>query len=247
VIDFGVSLADVNDGLSVAVETLYVVFGRYRLPDHVEFCGHCVGGQEVAELHGTPLRRVSVEQMGVFLWNTGSTWGDQVYFNHFLPRLLELVAAGQLNDSSYPVTLPRRLAEPWQRGSDEERAAVDGFARAWWQHTMSTSPSACQPGDVFDTLLACGQNPESYLDAWPVHAGEPAARQLACLVDMLLPGIDADVRFSRVVNSWLLGPFPIGFLRESLTASSEPHVARHLSKTIEDLQLCRQAHEPRTQ
>lgn len=151
-----------------------------------------------------------------------------------------------MNDSSYPVTLPARLAEPWRRGSEEERAAVDGFARAWWQHTMSASPSACQPGDVFDTLLARDQNPEPYLDAWPVHAGELAAWQLACLVDMLLPGIDADVRFSRAINSWLLGPFPIGFLRESLTVGTEPHVAGRLSKTIDDLRLCRQVHEART-
>jgi hypothetical protein len=239
---FGIILADMNDGLTAAVETLYVVFGRYPLPDHVDFCGHCIAEQEVADLHRTPLRQVSVEQMGLLLWNTASTWGDQEYFNHFLPRLLELVAAGQMNDSSYPVTLPGRLAEPWQRGNDEERAAVDGFARAWWQQTMSTSPSACEPFDVFDTILDCGQDPQRYLDDWPVQAGEPAARQLTYLVDGLLPGLGADRPFSPTVNGWLLGPFPIGFLRQSLTAASEPAAATDLSTTLDHLQLCRQAH-----
>lgn len=185
--------------------------------------------------------QVGAEQLRPLLANA-TTWGDQAYLNHFLPRLLELVAGGAIPDFGYPVLLSSCLAAPWRHGSDQEQRAVDGFVHAWWRETTSTAPSACQPWDLLNLLEFCDQDPHRFLDTWPVDAGPPAARQLADLVDRLLPVIEVGTRFSRTVNEWLLGPFPIDFLLQWRAATGDHDLAHRLGNTIDHLQLCRQAH-----
>ncbi|MBQ0906859.1 hypothetical protein [Micromonospora sp. U21] len=227
--------------LQAAVDDLYRVFGRYQLVESVEYCDHCVDPEQVEALHRTPLRQVTAEQLGPLLFNSTTTWGDQRYLNHFMPRLLELVAAGEMNDRSYHVFLPSRLAGLWRSGWDDERRVISDFAWAWWWETTATCPSVCEPREVLDTIAECGQNVSPYLAAWPVHVGKPAARQLAVLVSDLLVSSRQDNGFWCEVNDWLSGPMPADVLAAEVSATADPDIALQLSDAFEHLALWRQS------
>jgi hypothetical protein len=227
-----------RNGMQAAVEALYQVFDRYPLLEAVEYCDHCVDLEQVAMLHRTPLRRLTADELGPLLFNSTTTWGDQAYLNHFMPRLLELVAAGDMNDWSYPSYLPQRLAGLWRSGTDDERRVIDDFVSAWWQQTTSTWPSVCEPRELLDTIAECGQSVKLYLFAWPVSAGEPAARQLAVLVSDLLVSSREGNGFWREVDGWLFGRMPADVLAAGVCATGEPDVARQLGDVFEQLAHC---------
>ncbi|MEU7589782.1 hypothetical protein AB0A95_26215 [Micromonospora sp. NPDC049230] len=229
-----------RSGLRAAVDNLYVVFGPYPLIEDVEYCTHCVDPEQVVALHRSPLRQITADQLGPLLFNSTTTWGDQRYLNHFLPRLLELVVAGDMDDWSYNVFLPGRLKDLWWSGSDDERSAIRDFAWAWWQETMSTWPSACEVGDVLDTIVGCGADVSPYLTELQGQVGEPVARQLAELVSGLLFHARQDNDFWREVDDWLAGPIPANVLVAGVSATADPDVARQLSDAYDSLALWRQ-------
>ncbi|MGC4744316.1 hypothetical protein ACLQ28_01440 [Micromonospora sp. DT201] len=232
--------------LQAAVDDLYAVFGRYPLIEDVEYCDHCVDPEQVLALHRPPLRQVTAEQLGPLLFSSTTTWGDQRYLNHFLPRLLELVAAGDMDDWSYEVFLPSRLEDLWRSGSDDERSAISDFGWAWWRETISTWPSACEVGDVLNTIADCGQDVSPYLAELEGRVGEPAARQLAELVSRLVFRRRQDDQFWREVDDWLSGPAPANVLVAELSATADPDVAQQLSDAYEKLALWRQTRSANT-
>src|SRR5947207_1073672 len=99
---------------------------RRPAPDPARTCapGSPEAPDQVEALRVTPLRQLNPEQLGPFLVNAVTMWGDVTYFKHFLPRLLELVADGAMEDWSYPSFLPNRLALCWTDGTEEERDAI---------------------------------------------------------------------------------------------------------------------------
>lgn len=115
------------------IEDLYRAYAHHRLIPDVEYCDHCVLPEEVAALHAVPLRDAPAELMGSLLMSH-STWGDRDYryFRHFLPRMLELVAAGELTDHSFPVFLTtplthiRQVADPGERATGRLRRGLVG-------------------------------------------------------------------------------------------------------------------------
>ncbi|GAB2948334.1 hypothetical protein GCM10027280_41330 [Micromonospora polyrhachis] len=229
-----------RSGVEAAVEALYEVFARYPLIESVAYCDHCVGPEQVVDLHRTPLRHLTDEQLGPLLSKSMTTWGDQRYLNHFLPRLLELVASGEMNQWSYPSFLPHRIGGPWRSGADDERRAIGDFAAAWWKQTTSTYPGPCEPSEVLDTIADCGQSVAPYLFGWPAVAGEPAARQLAALVQDLLGSARRASDFWREVDQWLAGPMPTDILAAAVVATGSPDVAQELSDVYEHLACWRE-------
>ncbi|MGN9779128.1 hypothetical protein ACTMS0_25700 [Micromonospora sp. H33] len=151
-----------------------------------------------------------------------------------------------MNDWSYHVFLPARLAPLWRSGADDERRVISDFAWAWWRQTISTWPSVCEPREVLDTLAECGQRVSPYLTAWPVHGGEPAARQLAVLVSDLLVSPWQDNDFWREVADWLSGQLPADVLAAEVSATADPDVARQLSDAFEQLAQWRESLPPST-
>ncbi|MGW0433459.1 hypothetical protein ACWDV4_13100 [Micromonospora sp. NPDC003197] len=227
-------------GMEAAVEALYQVFARYPLIESVAYCDHCVDPEQVADLHHTPLRRLTDKQLGPLLFNSMTTWGDQRYLNHFLPRLLELVASGDMNEWSYPSFLPYRIGGLWRSAVDDERRAIGDFVAAWWQQATSTYPGMCDPSEVLDTIAECGRSVTPYLVGWPVAAGEPAARQLADLVQDLLGSARRAGDFWREVDQWLAGSIPSDVLAAAIVATGSPDVAQELSDAYEHLACWRE-------
>ncbi|HEX5598979.1 MAG TPA: hypothetical protein VFX61_23635 [Micromonosporaceae bacterium] len=94
---------------------------------------------------------------------------------------------------------------------------------------------------MLDTIAECGQEVSPYLDAWPVHVGEPAVRQLAVLVSDLLVSSQQDNGFWCEVNEWLSSPIPADVLAAEVSATADPDVARELSDAFEHMMLWQQS------
>ena len=147
------------------IENLYQAYAHYRLIPDVAYCDHCITPDRVAALHAAPLRQAPAEHVAK-LMTKHSTWGDDEfrYYRHFLPRILELVAAGELNDSMYAISLRLPLRVARTTGSPAEHAALDAFTAAWWAQTISDD-AVCGWNDVFDVLVGSGWAVQPLLDA----------------------------------------------------------------------------------
>lgn len=189
-------------------EELYGVYATVPLDPGVDFCDHCVTEAEVRALHTTPLRELTPEHLGPLLFSSTTTWGDIAYFRHFLPRLLELTAAGAMNDWSYPSFLPRRLLLSREHDTPGQTVAIDRFLTGWWARTLATWPPACEAAEVYDTLAEIGVSPARLLAAWPPAPVVSGARHLAAFAELKLTasGTEAELR------EWLLGPVPEALL-----------------------------------
>src|SRR5690349_1496317 len=139
-----------------AIEGLYRAYSTVPLNPDVEYCDHCVSAKEVAALHAYPLRGIPAGTIGRLATKGISTWGDEAYFRHFVPRLLELTAAGELDDYSVESFLPSRMRSTLTAGTPEERAAVDGFLTAWWTDTMARYPAPHDALTVYQMITAFG-------------------------------------------------------------------------------------------
>ena len=91
-----------------------------------------------------PLRELTAEQLGPLLFSSTTTWGDIGYFRHFLPRVLELTAAGAMNDWSYPSFLPHRLLLNREHDTPGQAAAMNRWIAGWWEHTLATGPRSAR-------------------------------------------------------------------------------------------------------
>lgn len=191
------------DHLEIAVERLYAAFRDAPLDENVGFCDHCVDAEQVEELRVTPLRRLSPAQLGPLLFNAINTWGDVAYFTHFLPRVLELVAAGAMEDWSYEVFLPGRLARCWEAATAEQRDTIAEFLRAWWLVAISRVDCPCAPLDVLEVIDDCGLPLEPFLETWAATPGPEAQRRLAELAAEWAWGGMASDRVTAAVDRWL--------------------------------------------
>jgi hypothetical protein len=225
----------VRDDLESAVEGLFRAFDSAPLNDRVDYCDHCVSPEQVEALLVTPLRQLTPDQLGPLLFKAMSTWGDVAYFKHFLPRLLELVAGGAMEDLSYPSFLPSRLACCWSEGTEEERNAVEGFLRAWWSATISRGDSPCMPRDVLEVIDGCGLPVKPYLDVWSMDTGEAAVGHLAAFIeDWVLISWGSD-RLVIAIDRWLGSDVPSVLLKQV----SDPALARELTEATDLLAFYR--------
>lgn len=179
------------------------MFGGVPLRSDVDYCDHCVDPSQVEALRVTPLRQLDPEQLGPLLFDAMSTWGDLEYFQHFLPRLLQLVADGAMDDWSYSTFLPHRLAACWNGGTSEQRTAISRFLQAWWAAVISDQSSPCAPRDVLEVVDGRGISTTPYLNAWSTDPSDAAVQQMADFVQDWIYGAFGSAQFGVDVDQWL--------------------------------------------
>ncbi|ANZ37250.1 hypothetical protein BBK82_15450 [Lentzea guizhouensis] len=104
------------------IERLYEVFALPR-PAVVDFCDHCVDPADVAPFTSVPLRELTPDHVEKF-WLRSGTIGDAAFVRYLLPRVLDLIAAGELEADFFWL----RLATEAHAGGDQrERAAVEAY------------------------------------------------------------------------------------------------------------------------
>jgi hypothetical protein len=169
--------------LDQAVGALYATFAGFELGP-VAGCPHCVGEDDQGDIRRAPLRQLTGDDLDHYAFKAVTTWGDADDLRHFLPRLLELAAHGDLGVDLAIVLGKLRLAQ-WSRWPPDQRDAIEAFAGAWWRRTLTIFPA---PDDAGTVLHAVGQAIDDlspFLSTWLDPPTEPAARHLAAFLDGL--------------------------------------------------------------
>jgi hypothetical protein len=114
-----------------------------------------VSPQEARALARAPLRDINGELLSTFILNAVSeTWGTPDDLWYYLPRILELVASGDLNSydlrSLFPV-----MGMQWRSWPRDQQDAMNAYMTALWQATVTR---VWHPGSlsVLDVLEAAG-------------------------------------------------------------------------------------------
>lgn len=181
--------------LEVEVERLYALFRRYRRPLHVDGCEHCVSEADHSRLFRAPLAELQPEDLRRYAFKAMSTWGGAEDFKHYLPRILELVATGELGVDP-PIAVGKLSTAKWETWPADEKDAVRAVLRSWW--------CEARVGDawtVMDCLASIARVEPSvgpYLDAW--WSDDRAAARQSMLG--LLADVAPDLLKDRKVNAF---------------------------------------------
>ncbi|MCP2197386.1 hypothetical protein [Lentzea flava] len=154
------------------IERLYEVFAAPR-PAVVEFCDHCVDAADIAPFTTVPLRELSAEQVEKY-WLKSGTVGDEAFVRYLLPRVLELIAAGELDVDFFWL---RMATGTHERGDERKKRAIEEYFEA--------TPRALAA--LVEEELRNGKGVDERLAEW-LRRPEP----LAVLEEAALTGPDPD-------------------------------------------------------
>jgi hypothetical protein len=166
------------------VRKVYAAFRGYRLAPHIEpdpcFPSVCDDGPLRAErLHLLPAAAFDRYQLKAM-----TTWGSVEDFKHFLPRLLEIIANAESNE-----TLPQVEAwmvfgklsyGQWRRWQRAEQQALDAYFDALWSALLARSvemgKAAWQTPTLGEWLCAFAHAHDDltrFLNQWEAEADHP--------------------------------------------------------------------------
>ncbi|HEX3924179.1 MAG TPA: hypothetical protein VHY31_17980 [Streptosporangiaceae bacterium] len=227
-------MPDQLNGLNEAVSALYDAFASRSRRAEIEFdaCDHCVSPEEARALARTPLHDLDGELLSTFILNASAwTWGTPDDLWYYLPRILELVAAGEFN---ILWNLFMVMGQRWRDWPQEQQEAMARYMSALWQAVIAGywHPVKLTVLDVLEAAGHLGIPADSYLRAWETDATEAAALHLAWLIRKRHK---PDTEWSRQVDRWLSGPGPRTLLGQALYAASTPEVAATLSAALANL------------
>jgi hypothetical protein len=117
-----------------AIAQLYAAFGSYRPAGRQQYCRHCVSEADVETLASRPLWELDAGFVSNFVFDAMSTWGGVAEFSYALPRILELVLAGE---AGFDWLLASRIAAARGSWTDEQQAALEAFHLAYWRRVLS--------------------------------------------------------------------------------------------------------------
>lgn len=170
--------------LDDAIEHLYAVFRPYRA-GRVAGCPCCVSREEQQRLHSKRLRELAGDDLSAFAFSSLYTWGTLKDFKHFLPRMLELCATGELRTD--PQTIYGKFVHegPWPA---EERAALERFTLALLVEALYTTPIwRPRPLDVIEAAGLAGMDLRELLDrAFGTSGGPLDAQRASRLAELVL-------------------------------------------------------------
>lgn len=172
--------------LQGSIRHVYQVFEPYPLRRHIEGCPcGCLPLGAAEELHAVPLHDLTAQHLSLFSVKTMTTWGDEVDFKHFLPRLLELIAQDQLN--AVEILLGKLTYSQWWSWPDQEYAAVGSFLHAWWNDVLAREDvedpwEPCRVGTVLEGIAQAEHDLTPYLTHWAEIDTPCAVQHLAAFV-----------------------------------------------------------------
>lgn len=183
--------------LEAAVEALYDVFVQ-PLPAVMDYCRHCDDAAYEAALHG-PLRDLDPELVDRYVWDAMHHTGDEDDFRHFVPRVLELLAADALPFVDHSLLLGRLTEAGWSGWAPAEQDAVLRMVVALWDRVLDAHPSGHDIDDLLCGLGLAFGDLQPLLAAWGVDERLSARRHLR---DVLLATADWLVRGEPFVGFW---------------------------------------------
>lgn len=144
--------------IDAAVQLLYDAFASQPRRAHLDFCDHCVSPQEADALVRTPIRDISADLLQVFVLNAMSeTWGSWEDLQCYLPRILELVASGDLG--RYDVSgLFSGMGIRWREWPEAQQHALTAYLTALWRLILAehSRPGSFDVPDVLEAAQVMG-------------------------------------------------------------------------------------------
>lgn len=216
--------------LKQAVEGVYAAFAHHRLPAVIDYCDHCVSAEANEILRTVPLRQLTIQQLQPYAWKVMTTWGGDADFRHFLPRIFEHLAAGEIWNTEGVIRKAAIYGAEW---TPAEWAAIDEFLDAWWSATLATYPAPAPAPHVLEVLADRGGDPWRYLTLWDDQAGEPSVRHLADVMRDHAQSTETDEHWSRRVREWIAGGVPARILEAATLKATDPKIAAEISQAYE--------------
>lgn len=205
--------------LDDATDELYRVFARYPRPAKIDYCAHCVREEDLAALSGLPLRTLGADDVGLYVTKVFSTVGSDADFRHFLPRLLELLARGELDGWTGELLITKVCTHSW------ELERVQDYLMALWTSLLQCHPAVPKPHGFLTALCRADRDCSPYLAAL---SGPVAALHLADLVTVWHP------RTCEASTRWLVanaGPM----LEHAVLTEQDPDALDRLSHAYDAL------------
>lgn len=132
-----------------------------------------------------PLRALGPEALGFYAFKAMTTFGTESDFLYFLPRILELQAAGSLLGGTSLEVLMRKLERVLPACTDDERDALRGWAEALWDAVIDGERFVASLREALAACRAVGLAPEALLDRWLASTSPRAAELvLDAVVDL---------------------------------------------------------------
>jgi hypothetical protein len=212
--------------LDSAIEGLYSVFNRYRLPNHCGGCPCCTSPADGQRLQAKPLRSLTAQDLERYARKALTTFGNEDDFRHFLPRLLEIAALeGAVADTEFEIVFGKIGYAHWESWPKAEQAAINTFLFAFWDHILGMFPSQPDARTALSGISRVVIDLTPYLDAWREDASFTAAQQLASLVEAELKSLARKGRAltpfceqeaqQRQVLEWLIDPATTAWLERA--------------------------------
>lgn len=120
-----------RETLQQTIEAVYAQFAQYRLWQLPDACPCCITPEENATLWTVALRELTDEQLQLYAFKAMTTWGSAVDFQHFLPRLLELITypESKIDKDAF---LGKMEMAGWATWPIGEQATVQRMLLEWW-------------------------------------------------------------------------------------------------------------------
>lgn len=226
--------AEAQQNLSISISRLYAVFAHYPLRPVIHGCDHCVFPEDQARLRSKPLHALTEQDLGKYLWQAMTTWGDREDFKHFLPRLLELMTAPSEWRGDLWLVMSKLRYGDWQIWPESERESINGYLIAQWRLILASSPT--EPFDythlTADSFLGniayAVADVQSFLEIWRTDNSTNAVVHLGKLLyeqsdDLFAKGQlggtwDKHPMQSLQIMRWVLSQHAHEFLQRALGA-----------------------------
>ena len=165
--------------LKITTEELYDKFSIYPLKSAIDGCPCCTSESEKLNLHTKPLRNLQAEDLEHFTGSAMLTWGDAADFKHFLPRIFDLLASGNLLTDTFIVLGKLELAKwkEWQKGEQE---LVKRFLLDWWNDLIQRKPEF--DSEAFMEISDRLENVQLLLDKWNITFNDNSFK---CLINFI--------------------------------------------------------------
>lgn len=194
--------------LATALERAHATFAPYATAGGgLLVCPHCDTPAITDAITRTAPADLVASELDEYAFKAVTTWGDADDLRRVLPRLLELVWAGQLHAQPFVVSSKLRTAG-WERWPDRERRAVEDLLRALFVRELTTAPGRIGSVAAIAGVTEAVDDAQPFLDDWHLllSAGfderVAALRHLVELVDAAGTVLADD---TDQVRYWLLG------------------------------------------
>jgi hypothetical protein len=171
--------------LATATAEIYRVFGAYPRRPRIDACTHCVDHEDHARLRRAPLRELSASDLDRYAFKAMTTWGDELDYKHFLPRILELAASAE-GRGHFGFDLDLIAGKLTEAGLPDwpapERAALAVYAAQLWVMVLAVEPEQWRAARLLPALARMVPSSSSLLERWSTDPSRTAALQLADLV-----------------------------------------------------------------